>query len=104
MRARFSDAQILGFLREAAAGTPVMDLCWNHCFSRATLRAWKAKYGEAIAAETDRLKQLERENARLRNALARAESDREQLRRQPSGAALFRAAESLSPQAGRGPG
>jgi putative transposase len=70
---RFSEAQILAFLREAAAGTPVMDLCWNHCFSRSTFRAWKAKYGEATAAETARLNQLEIENARLRRALARVE-------------------------------
>lgn len=47
MRARFSEAQILGFLREAAAGTPVMDLCWNHCFSRSTFHTWKRKYGAA---------------------------------------------------------
>ena len=48
MKRHFSDAEILGFLREAAAGTPVMDLCWNHCFSRSTFRRWKAKHGTAI--------------------------------------------------------
>lgn len=73
MSERFSQAQILGFLREAAAGTPVVELCWNHCFSRSTFRTWKAKYGKAIAAETDRLKQLEIENARLRRAQAHIE-------------------------------
>ena len=71
MRGRFSEAQILSFLREAAAGTSVMELCWNHCFSRSTFRAWKAKYGEAIDAEIGRLKQLELDNARLRQSLAR---------------------------------
>src|SRR6266568_5609383 len=75
MHARFSTAQILGFLHEAAAGTPVMDVCWNHGFSRSTFRAWKAKYGAAIDTETDRLKQLELENARLRMALARANAE-----------------------------
>ena len=50
VRGRFSEAQILRFLREAAAGTPVVELCWNHCFSRSTLRAWKAKYGAAIVS------------------------------------------------------
>ena len=48
MRIRFTKSQILGFLREAQAGTPVMDLCWNHCFSRSTFRAWKAKYGDLL--------------------------------------------------------
>jgi putative transposase len=88
MRERFSREQIVGFLREAAAGTPVMELCWNHCFSRSTFRAWKAKYGQAIDAETSRLKQLERENAELRRSLASANSDIERLRGRASGAAL----------------
>ena len=70
MRGRFSEAQILEFLRAAAAGTPVIDLCWNHCFSRSTFRAWKAKYGEAISDNAARLDQLERENPRLRATLA----------------------------------
>ena len=69
MRKRFSEARILGFLREAAAGTPVMDLCWNHCISRSTFYAWKAKHGASIGAEIHRLQQLQRENARLRQAL-----------------------------------
>jgi len=52
MRKRFSEEQIRRFLREAAAGTPIIDLCWNHCFSRSTFRAWKAKYGDPAHAET----------------------------------------------------
>jgi putative transposase len=83
MKQRFSEAQILRFLREAAAGTSVMELCWNHCFSRSTFRAWQAKYGAAIDADIGRLKQLELENARLRKALARADPDVERLRRVP---------------------
>ena len=70
MRERFSETQILEFLRLAAAGTPVMELCWNHCFSRSTFRAWKARYGGAIADGARQLEELEHENARLRKALA----------------------------------
>jgi len=88
-RRRFTEAQILGLLREAAAGTPVMDLCWNHCISRSTFRAWKAKYGAASDIETGRLQQLELENARLRNALARANSDLERVCRPSPGAPLL---------------
>jgi putative transposase len=73
MRGRFSEAQILDFLRAAATGTPVMELCWNHCFSRSAFRVWKskygAKYGDTIAPRGERLAQLERENAQLRKAL-----------------------------------
>jgi len=88
-RRRFTEAQILGLLREAAEGTPVMDLCWNHCVSRSTFRAWKAKYGAANDVKSRRLRQLELENARLRNALAHANSDLERLRRQSPGAPLL---------------
>ncbi len=86
MKSRFSEAADPRFPAPAAAGTPVMELCWNHCISRSTFRAWKAKYGAAIGAEVGRLKQLERENARLRRALARATANRSSAR---SGAVLF---------------
>jgi putative transposase len=72
MRKRFSEAQIHAFLRAVAAGTPVIDVCWNHCISRSTFYGWKARHGAAIDAEIRRLKALERENARLREALVRA--------------------------------
>ncbi len=86
MRRRFSETQILGFLREVAAGMPVVELCWMHSFSRSTFRAWKAKYGVAVDAEAGRLQDLELENARLRKSLAAAYSDLERLRRQLAGA------------------
>jgi len=72
MRKRFSEAQILAFLRSVAAGTPVIEVCWNHCISRSTFYGWKARHGAAIHAEARRVKELERENARLRAALGRA--------------------------------
>jgi putative transposase len=59
MRRRFSRDEILAFLRQAAAGTPVMDLCWNHCFSRSTFHAWKVKYGAAIQVEPKRRERFE---------------------------------------------
>jgi hypothetical protein len=31
-----------------------MDLCWNHCFSRSTFRAWKAKYGDFLDGRAPR--------------------------------------------------
>ena len=61
---------VLAFLRQAAAETPIMDLCWDHGFSRSTFRRWQAKYSAAIDIDRGRLKRLERENARLRKSLA----------------------------------
>ena len=77
MRKRFSEAQILAFLRAVAAGTPVIDVCWNHCIRRSTFYGWKARHGATIDAEVRRVKALERENARLREALARANPESE---------------------------
>jgi putative transposase len=95
MKSRFSERQILGFLREAAAGTPVLEVCWNHCISRSTFRAWKAKYGATIGAEVGRLKQLERENTRLREALERATEERSSTR---SGAVPHRISSATLPK------
>ncbi len=55
-KSRWSEAQIRAFLRQAAAGTPVIDLCWNHGFSRSTFHAWRSKYGAITAG---RLRQAE---------------------------------------------
>jgi putative transposase len=35
MKKRFTEAQIIGFLKEAQAGVPVKDLCRKHGFSDA---------------------------------------------------------------------
>ena len=75
MRKRFCEAEILAILREAAAGSPVIDLCWNHCIRRSTFYAWKKKYGAGIRGLVDRQRRLEEENARLRRSLARAQSE-----------------------------
>ena len=36
MKKRFSEEQIIGFLREADAGMPINDLCRRHGFSEAS--------------------------------------------------------------------
>lgn len=53
MRGRYSEAEILAFLRAAAVGTPVIDICWNHCIRRSTFYGWKARYGALIDGESD---------------------------------------------------
>ena len=44
-RARFTEEQIIGVLREHEAGAKTADLCRKHGISEATLYNWKAKYG-----------------------------------------------------------
>ncbi len=70
MKKRFSEEQIIGFLREADTGVPVKELCRKHGFSDASFYTWRAKYGGLEVSEAKRLKALEQENARLKRLLA----------------------------------
>ena len=69
-RARFTEEQIIGVLREHEAGAKTVDLARKHGVTEATLYNWKAKYGGMDVSEAKRLKQLEEENARLKKLLA----------------------------------
>ncbi len=85
MKKRFTEAQIVGFLREADAGVAVKDLCRKHGFSEASYYLWRSKFGGMSVSDAKRLKELELETARLKKLLAEAllehEVTREALRR-----------------------
>ncbi|ULA70044.1 MAG: transposase [Nitrospira sp.] len=72
MKQRFSEAQIIGFFREAEAGMAVKDLCRRHGFSEASYYLWRSKFGGLEVSDAKRLKALELENARLKRLLAEA--------------------------------
>ena len=69
-RARFTEEQIIGVLKEHEAGAKTADLARKHGVSEATLYNWKAKYGGMDVSEAKRLKELEDENAKLKKLLA----------------------------------
>ena len=69
-RARFTEEQIIGVLKEHEAGAKIADLARKHGVSEATLYNWKAKFGGLDVSEAKRLKQLEDENAKLKKLLA----------------------------------
>ena len=70
MKKRFTEEQIIGFLREADAGVLVADLCRRHGFSAASYYLWRSKFGGMNVSEAKRLKELESENTRLKRLLA----------------------------------
>jgi putative transposase len=69
-RARFSEEQIIGVLKEAEAGAKVGELCRRHGISDATFYTWRSKYGGLEISEMRRLRQLEEENRRLKSIVA----------------------------------
>ena len=72
-KSRFSESQIVAVLKEGEAGIPVAQLTRKHGISAATYYHWKSKYGGASMHELKRLRELEAENARLKDALAHAQ-------------------------------
>ena len=72
MKKRYSEEQIIGFLKEADAGMSIKDLCRRHGFSEASFYLWRSKYSGMDVSDAKRLKALEAENTRLKKLLAEA--------------------------------
>jgi putative transposase len=70
VKKRFTETQIIGFLREVEAGQPVKQLCRKHGFSEASYYLWRGKFGGMNVSDAKRLKELTTENARLKKLLA----------------------------------
>jgi putative transposase len=85
VKKRFSEEQIIKFLREGEAGVPVKELCRRHGFSEASFYLWRSKFGGMDVSDARRLKALEQENTRLKRLLADAllenEATKEALRK-----------------------
>jgi putative transposase len=85
MKKRFTEEQIIGFLGEVDRGLPVKELCRRHGFSETSYYLWRSKFGGMSVPDAKRLKELERENTRLKKLLAEAlletEATREVLRK-----------------------
>jgi putative transposase len=70
VKKRYTEEQIIGFLKEADSGVPLKELCRRHGFSEASYYLWRSKFGGMDVSDAKRLKALETENARLKKLLA----------------------------------
>ena len=77
MKKRYTEEQIIGFLKEAESGVPVKEVCRKHGFSDGSFYTWRSKYVGMDVSEAKRLKALEDENARLKKLLADTMLDKE---------------------------
>ena len=70
-KSRFTEAQIVGVLKELDAGRPAAELARKHGVHVNTLHNWRSKYGGLDVSELVRLKELEAENGRMERIIAR---------------------------------
>ncbi len=83
-KTRHTPEQIIRMLRQAeaklAAGSSVPQVAKELSISEATFHRWKARYSGMSSQEARRLKELEKENARLKKLLAAKELDIDMLK------------------------
>ena len=78
-KSRFTDSQIIDALKRAEAGLAVPELCRELGVSSATFYKWRAKFGGMDASLMARMKELEKENAKLKKMYAEAQMKSEVL-------------------------
>ena len=88
-RKRYTAEQIIPMLREAevelARGRSVGEVCKQLGIAEQTYYRWRKEYGSLRVDQAKRLKDLEKENSRLKRLLADAELDKAILKEAASG-------------------
>jgi putative transposase len=69
-RSKFSDAQIIGFIKEIEGGVKAVDVARREGVSVETVSRWRAKFGGMSVSEAQDKRRLEDENRRLRGLVA----------------------------------
>lgn len=78
-RKRYTEEQIAFALRQAEAGTPVVEVTRKMGITEQTFYRWKKKFAGMGVAELRRLKQLEEENKKLKQLVADLSLDKKML-------------------------
>lgn len=74
-KSRFTEEQIIGALKEHAAGLSAAGLCRKYGVSDATFYKWRSKFGGMEISDARKLRALEDENRRLKKLLAESMLD-----------------------------
>lgn len=69
-RKKYTEEQITQILKEAEASNNVSDTLRRYGVNDSSYYRWKAKYGGMDSKSIQRLRELERENARLKRIVA----------------------------------
>lgn len=88
-RQRHTPEQVIAKLREAevklAKGAAITQVCKDLAITEQTYYRWRKEYGGLKLDQARRLKDLEKENGRLKRLLAEAELDKAILKEAASG-------------------
>ena len=73
---QMTDEQIVAILQEAQTGLmSIAELCKSRGISQNTIYAWRKKFAGMPTSDVKRLRELEKENARLKRLLAERDLD-----------------------------
>lgn len=79
-KSRFTESQIIKFLKENEQGRSVGDLSRELGIDKSTFYYWRKKYGGMDRQELKRLKELEEENRKLKQMYADVSLDNKMLK------------------------
>jgi len=74
-RSKFSEAQIIGFLKQHETGKSAKEICREAGVVEHTFYRWKAKYGGLEVSQAQEKRRLEEENRRLKQIVAEQSLD-----------------------------
>jgi putative transposase len=69
-KSRFTQAQIIGMIKEQEAGIPTAEVCRKHGLCQGTFYKYQSKYGGMEVSDVAKMRSLEDESARLKRLLA----------------------------------